>query len=177
MLDDEIRIQIPHATLIDSPEAAMAELSHAAGGDVACVYQRLGGELSGQVALLLPSRDSMLLFHSLVGQGTPLQGLDIRAFEHEAMTEIGNIIISSCVSAMADMLQRRITVSVPRYAEASIESLFEDEARESRTALVVHARLHAVRRDVEGVIMLMFSASVAGRILDAVHRIVSGAGD
>jgi len=174
LLDDEIRIQLPSVTLFDSPSAAIAALSQNASGDVACVYQRLSGELTGRVALLLPSRDSRALFHSLIGQGAPLQGVDLRAYEHEAMTEIGNIIISSCVSAMADMLQRRINVSVPRYAEASIDDLFEDEAREGQAALVIHARLKAVRRDTEGVIMLMFSASVARRILDAMQRLIGG---
>jgi chemotaxis protein CheC len=171
LLDDEIRIHVPSATVLVDPESAKSELSHGGSGEIACVYQHLGGELSGRVALLLPSRDSRVLFHSLVSQGTPLQGVDLRAFEHEAMTEIGNIIISSCVSAMADMLQQRVSVSVPRYAEASLDALFEDDARDRHAALVVHARLNAVRRDVEGVIMLMFSAGVAGRILDAVHDI------
>lgn len=174
LLDDEIRIQVPSATLYDSPAAVLAELSHSAGGEIACVYQRLSGELAGRVALLLPSRDSRVLFHSLIGQGAPLQGVDLRAFEHEAMTEIGNIIISSSVSAMADMLRQRISVSVPRYAEASIDALFEDEEHAGQAALLIHARLKAVRRDVEGVIMLMFSASVASRILEAVQRITGG---
>ncbi|MDP2809066.1 MAG: chemotaxis protein CheC [Rhodocyclaceae bacterium] len=172
LLDDEIRIQVPGAALFYNPADAIAELSQGAGGDIACVYQRLSGDLTGRVALLLPSRDGQALFHSLIGQGgAPLQGVDLRALEHEAMTEIGNIIISSCISAMADMLRSRITISVPRYAEASIEALIEDEAGEGRAALVLHARLKAVRRDVEGVIVLMFSASVASRVLDAVRRI------
>lgn len=175
LLDDEIRIQVPSATLFDSPAEVVAELSRA-GGEIACVYQRLSGELAGRVALLLPSRDSRVLFHSLIGQGAPLQGVDLRAFEHEAMTEIGNIIISSSVSAMADMLGQRIAVSVPRFAEASIDALFEDEAHEGQAALLIHARLKAVRRDVEGVIMLMFSASVASRILEAVQRITGASG-
>lgn len=170
LLDDEIRIQVPSVALYDSPAAAVEALANSASGEVACVYQRLSGELAGRVALLLPSRDSKVLFHSLIGQGAPLQGVDLRAFEHEAMTEIGNIIISSCVSAMADMLRQRILVSVPRYAEASIDTLFGDGS-EGQAALVIHARLKAVRRDVEGVIMLMFSASVASHILDALHRI------
>lgn len=174
LLDDEIRIQVPSAIVLETPEAAKAELSRSASGDIACVYQHLGGELSGRVALLLPSRDSRFLFHSLIGQGTPLQGVDLRAFEHEAMTEIGNIIISSSVSAMADMLCQRISVSVPRYAEASIDALFEDEEHAGQAALLIHARLKAVRRDVEGVIMLMFSASVASHILEAVQRITGG---
>ncbi|MBI4742157.1 MAG: chemotaxis protein CheC [Betaproteobacteria bacterium] len=193
MLDDEIRIQRPRVSLVTARQAAR-ELG-GESGDVACVYQRMSGPcsngecpkgecgrsgFSGRIMLVLPSQDSRVLFHRLIGISLPLQGVDLRSFEHEAMTEIGNIIISSCVSAMADMLRQHITVSIPRYAETRIESLFNDGEQGENSggaeqpALIVHARLHAANRSVQGVIVLAFSSNAARYILAAIRRIAGG---
>lgn len=173
LLDDEITVHVPGAELIQCADGILAELAQLGPDDeVACVYQQLSGDLTGRAALLLPTRDSRLLFHNLLGHGGSLQGLDLRACEPEAMAEIGNIIISSCVSAMADMLNERITVSVPRFVETRLGRLIEDDPGSS--ALVVRARLKAVRRDIEGLIMLMFSSDMANHVLTAVRRLSAG---
>ncbi|MDA8093441.1 MAG: chemotaxis protein CheC [Betaproteobacteria bacterium] len=173
LLDDEIRIGTPDVALCENVDEVVTALSHRPEEEVACVYQRLSGELTGQVVLLLAPRDTHALFHNLLGDGVMLHGIDVRAFEHEAMTELGNIIISSCVSAMADMLRQRIDVSIPRYSEARLDDLIEDGMGASRAVLLIQAPLQAAQREVDGVIALIFSASVAHQVLAAVRRITA----
>ncbi len=175
LLNEPIRIAVPRVELCTAEEASRH--FDAQNGDLACVYQRMSGELDGRIALLLPSRDSHLLFQNLLGDGIALQGLDLRAFEHEAMTEIGNILISSCVSAMADMLDIRITVSVPRYAEAATQGLFHDTtlAAVDQPALLIHTRLSASQRELEGAILLLLSAAAAEKVMLAVQAIILAA--
>lgn len=175
LLNEPIRIAVPRIELCTAEE--VGQHFDAQSGDLACVYQRMSGDLQGRIALLLPTRDSHLLFQNLLGDGVALQGLDLRAFEHEAMTEIGNILISSCVSAMADMLDIRIDVSVPRYAEAATQSLFRDTAVEAaeQPALLIHTRLSAAQRELEGAILLLLSASAAEKVMLAVQAIILAA--
>lgn len=176
LLNEPIQIQVPQVELASAGEA-VRRFAHG-GGEVACVYQRMSGELAGRIALLLPSRDSHLLFQDLLGTQVPLQGLDLRAYEHEALTEIGNILISSCVSAMADMLKLRIDVSVPRFAEAAAHDLFSDEAadRPDLPALLIHAHLIAKQRELDGTVLLMLSAAAAEKIMLAVQALILAAG-
>lgn len=175
LLNEPIRIAVPRVELCTASEAGTCLDNK--GGELACVYQRMSGELSGRIALLLPSGGSHLLFHDLLGHAAPLQGLDLRAFEHEAMTEIGNILISSCVSAMADMLELRIDISVPRFAEATARDLFNDTApdREDAPALLIHTRLTAARRELEGSIVLLLSAAAADKVMRAIQALILAA--
>lgn len=172
LLCEPIRIAVPSVELCSAAEA----IQHfdANSGELACVYQRMSGELNGRVALLLPTRDSHLLFQNLLGAGTVLQGLDLRAFEHEAMTEIGNILISSCVSAMADMLEMRIDISVPRFAEANAQSLFFDTEASlaEQPALLIHTRMTASQRELEGTILLLLSAAAAEKVMLAIQALI-----
>ncbi|MBU1666315.1 MAG: chemotaxis protein CheC [Gammaproteobacteria bacterium] len=176
LLNEPIHIAVPRVELCSASEAS-GKCLDSKSGELACVYQRMSGELTGRIALLLPSGNSHLLFQDLLGHAAPLQGLDLRAFEHEAMTEIGNILISSCVSAMADMLELRIDVSVPRYAEATAQDLFNDTApdREEQPALLIHTRLTAARRDLEGSIVLLLSAAAAEKVMFAVQALILAA--
>lgn len=179
LLDEPIRIAVPSVELC-TVEEAMRHLVPGGDdnpGEIACVYQRMSGELAGRIALLLPSREYHLLFQNLLGRNASLQGLDLRAYEHEAMTEIGNILISSCVSAMADMLAVRIDVSVPRFTEATAHDLFTDEAADSseQPALLIHASLSAAERELDGAIMLMLSAAAAEKVMLAVQALILAA--
>ncbi len=175
LLNEPIRIAVPRVELCTASEAGRYLENNS--GELACVYQRMSGELNGRIALLLPSRGSQLLFQELLGHAAPLHALDLRAFEHEAMTEIGNILISSCVSAMADMLELRIDVSVPRYAEATAQDLFNDAAldRAEPPALLIHTELTAARRGLEGRILLMLSAAAAEKVMFAVQALILAA--
>lgn len=172
LMNEPIRIAVPRVELCTAEEAARQ--LDPQGGSLACIYQRMSGELVGRIALLLPTRDSHLLFQNLLGSSAALQGLDLRAYEHEAMTEIGNILISSCVSAMADMLNMRIDVSVPHFAEASAQSLLGDagEVGPGQPALLIHARLTAAERELEGAILLLLSAAAAERVMQAIQTLI-----
>lgn len=178
LLGEPIHIEVPEVELLPLSEAS--QRLGLGSGEIACVYQRMSGDLWGRVALLLPTRDSSLLLHGLIGPQAPLQGLDLRAFEHEALAEIGNILISSCVSAMADMLGLRIDLSQPRYTEASLMALYSDETAATtepagptnlaeQTAMVVHARMRAHQREQEAAILLLLSTSAADRVMQAVQ--------
>jgi chemotaxis protein CheC len=69
------------------------------------------GELCGLVAILLPRGARELLASSLLGGITA--GDREEAFA-SALRELGNIVASRTISAMADLLGSRILLSVPR---------------------------------------------------------------
>lgn len=179
LLGEPIHIEVPEVELLSLGEAS--QRLGLDGGGIACVYQRMSGDLHGRVALLLPSRDSSLLLRGLLGPQASLQGLDLRAYEHEALAEIGNILISSCVSAMADMLRLRIDLSQPHYAEADLMGLYEDEptgtlGMAGHTAMVVHARMRAHQREQEASILLLLSTAAAERVIHAVQTMILAGG-
>lgn len=167
MLDDEIYMEIPKVELLTSGEISDVLMLEA--GEVECIYQQLNGDLSGRVALLLHSQGSRQLLHALIGEQSGLQGMDMRSYEHEAMLEIGNILISSCISTMADMLRLSLTLSVPQYAETSMSDLVSEASEGSegaeQPALLVHARIVASRNSMAGHVVLMLSARVVDRLL------------
>ncbi len=47
----------------------------------------------------------------MVGEHLSLE--DILELEHEALAEIGNIILNACIATIANLLQRSLTMSLP----------------------------------------------------------------
>jgi len=78
---------------------------------------------------------------------------------------------------MADMLELRIDVSVPRFAEASAQDMFNDATldRAEQPALLIQARLTATRRELEGTILLMLSAAAAEKVMFAIQALILAA--
>jgi chemotaxis protein CheC len=66
------------------------------------------GDLTGLVAIVLPASDRDLAVELMVGQADPGSGL-----AESALRELGNIIASQTVSAIADSLDATILLSVP----------------------------------------------------------------
>jgi chemotaxis protein CheC len=173
ILDDEIHMQIPKVELL--PFESAAEILNISGG-VECVYQRVDGELHGRAALLLHPQDSRRLLHALIGEELSLGGMDLRSFSHEAILEVGNIIISSCVSTIADLLSLHLRLSVPQYTETELGDLIFAPGQNTadQAALLVHAQLEAGRRGMAGHVLLVFSADAASHLLAILNQLTSG---
>lgn len=129
-------------------------------GSLVCIEQELSGALHGHVCLLLPAQDARLLFQALTGPAG-------KAAPADAQKEIGNILISSCVSAIADMLGLAIHIGAPRPVD--IARWRDGLAQEQRPMLLIHARLAADRHNLEGGLLLLLSATAAEKVMLAIQ--------
>jgi chemotaxis protein CheY-P-specific phosphatase CheC len=104
--------------------------------DTAVLFEA-DGEMAGMVAILLtePSRDAI---------GTLLlggeNGRDLHAVE-SALREVGNIIASHTVSAMADALSVRILLSVPTLVMSDASTVLAERIRERGAAICIASPL------------------------------------
>lgn len=173
LISDTVEMRVPQVQLV-AYEALPALLDLDAAQDVVCVRQDVGGALAGQVLLFFHSDDSRHLVQALIGPMPLGVDIDLRRFEQEAMTEIGNIVISACVSAIADFFDAAIRLKPPGYAEGALCEVLGLGAQapgRARAALVIHCGLRALRRAVSGTLVITFSTedmhSLLGR-LDAI---------
>lgn len=166
LLEDDIEMTTPSVRVVEYDELQQA-LQLDGKTTVAAVWQQLTGNVEGTSMLLFPTEDSRVLVHALVGPPSMHSAgeADLRAIEHEAMMEIGNIIISSATAVIADMLGQDIRMSMPRYAEATLPDLMAQRDREHTgqeiQVIIMNTRLKAMQREIEGrMVMLMSVTSV-----------------
>ena len=163
LLKDEIDMHVPHVEIIPA-ELAADQLGIKKDQRVICVQQSIDGALGGEALLFFHDEDSASLINSLLGDLANYAPItEKREFEHEAMMEIGNIIISACLGTLANFLKEEIILSVPRYSENTAESIIsiniaELESPDKKTALMaITTILEASNRDVTGTLIIMYT--------------------
>jgi len=168
LLDDQILIDIPHIQVLELDQVAEA-LDADAAETVCGVVQRMQGMAHGAALLVFHTEEAQTLLKALVGAVPSLLAEDMRKFEHEAISEIGNIIISSSVSTMADLLQGEIELSIPEYIEDRIDALIHPYIVGSSPGqilvVVMRANLRASQRAVSGSLVMLLGVNFVGRLL------------
>lgn len=175
LLNDEILVSIPTARVVESDNFFSAlGLDHQ--DDAVCAGQPLSGGLVGYSLLLLPLDQSRTLISSLIGNKPLLDGADMRIFEDEAMTEIANIIISSAITVMADLLKIEIHLGAPTHGKKSVDALFTRSHVSETThhAIILDARLNAPNKKVGGSLVLALTVDSMSAMLARLHNFASG---
>ncbi len=94
------------------------------------VFFELNGDFSGGVALLLEPDSRDRVVRSFLGVGREGDVESDTAFS--AFCELGNIVASRAISAVADILGARIVLSLPNHATESAEVALESWISERR---------------------------------------------
>jgi len=125
-------------------------------GELATVHQIFMGNIAGDAILVLEyenaSRLAALLTHGDVGRDGRLD-----QSAREVLTEVGNVILSSCLSAFGDMLHVSVTFSVPRIHVESLEGMLRSikvESNELQYTLLAATRFRLTEGEVGGYLMI-----------------------
>ncbi len=160
LLNDTVKMTVPkviHGKLDNLPNMLESDPGKVFVG----VEQELQGLLTAKITFLFFSEDSAALAQDLIGQNQVIEpSVDMRALQYDAITEIGNIVIASCIKAMSDVFEGKIALSLPIYAEGPFNDLlcFPDKTQKNEVyVLVMKTELQAVRRNVSGAIVLLIS--------------------
>ena len=175
MVGEQVILSVPSLELMT--RAAAAKLIREKENEhLVAVCQDFEGAFSGRAPLIFPEDSSLALVHAVAGG--PLVGDDVHLMEEEALAETGNIVLNGCLASMANMLQRRLTLSLPRVVRGNGGSLFEapESGGEARVVLFLYINFAINDRNVRGYIaMLMDLPSIEilkGLVNDFIARAV-----
>lgn len=161
MVGEQIHLSVPRVALV-SREKAIATLGEGNPDTLVGVHQVFEGDIVGRALLLFPDTKSLELVRAVAGPELSLE--EIIELEHEALAEIGNVILNGCLATMANMLQRSLKMSLPEILRGDASKFFSlsplPEAGEVVMLLYIDFALRS--RDIRGYIaMLMDMPSLA----------------
>ena len=138
-----VGIEVPRAKLIEF--GAIAELVGGHEEPVVGVATDITGELGGGLLLLMPVEGARGLAGALLGARAGEGPLSDEA--RSALSEVGNILCSACLSAIATAFGLSLLPSVPRLAEdmagAVLEEVVSPMSERADRALVLETRFSA----------------------------------
>lgn len=160
LLNSEILISIPEINLMNQGVVDHQKLF---GSDqtLAYVYQNLSQDIDGRAVLVFQREHTSLLTQAVIGKAPKMTAKEIRACEREAMLEIGNIIITSCISAIVNMLSKEVKLSVPFYDEDKIISLLDNQIKNvsefSQDIIMIATKLETSNQEISGKLLLILT--------------------
>jgi chemotaxis protein CheC len=168
MVSEQVFLSVPSVAVVSRGRAA--ELIAALKSEhLIAVRQAFDGEFSGRALLIFPESNSLELVRAVAGDHLSLD--DILELEHEALAEIGNIILNGCIATIANLLQRSLRMSLPEIVRGVGPEFFELPASaEDDVVLFIHINFSLKGREVSGYIALVMdvpSLAVVKLLVDA----------
>ncbi|MGQ9369616.1 chemotaxis protein CheX [Azospirillum sp. ST 5-10] len=180
LIGGEVAMSVPAVDIVPRTEAAERLMTEFAERLVA-VLESFEGALSGSAILVFPERNSLELVRAALPGDLDLD--HIFELEQEALSEIGNIVLNNCLSAVANLLGARLETALPRVVYGSGREIFDQcgvAGGGEAMAVVFYIRFHVRTTDVMGKIVIALdvasAAELRARTADYVARMSGGAG-
>jgi len=135
MISDEVKLSVPGVEFVSRLDATKI-IGEKAKSDVSGVHQNFQGAFGGDAMLLFPEDQSLELVRAVLQQDDMTLN-DLTDMEQEAMTEIGNVILNSCLCSMADMFSNEIQGEIPEFVKGSLKQVFSAEGGLEHSEAVV----------------------------------------
>ena len=112
IVNEEVTMSVPTIQFQTRADCART-LANREGRRICAITQHYEGAFNTEAILMFPEDKSIEIVRLMVGQSLPMEALS--EMEQEAMSEIGNIILNSCMATLANASGRELSGSLPSY--------------------------------------------------------------
>lgn len=172
MLDDEVKLSIPSVELLSRQEAA-AHIEADPHKRIVAIKQHFEGSFWGNVFLLFPKDKSLDLVKALMKEELTYDMLT--ELEQDALMEVGNVILNSCLSTLADVLMKaEVSSGLPVFMIGSAQEVLDATvplAEEIVMFLRMDFKLHS--NNICGYVAFILDISSINRFKTSVNEYVS----
>jgi chemotaxis protein CheC len=166
-----------HRVVLDVPNVEIypvSELTARLAGflpaELASVHQVFTGTLTGDALLLLNYEGAVMLANLLTDDALFSQRLNKSA--REVLTEVGNILLNACLGVFGNMLEVRVSFSVPRLHLETLGSLVKSliiDKEELRYALVIYTAFRLRDSSISGFLVIALSVVSLDRLIQEIE--------
>jgi chemotaxis protein CheC len=167
-----------HRVILDVPKVAIypvseltARLAEFLPAELASVHQVFTGPITGDALLLLNYDGAVSLTELLTDEYLRSHRLSESA--REVLTEVGNILLNACLGVFGNLLQVRISFSVPRLHMETLGTLMRSliiDKEELRYALVIYTAFRVRDSAISGYLVIALSVVSLDRLIQEVEK-------
>ena len=167
-----------HRVVLDVPKVEIYPVSELSvrlaeflPSELASVHQVFTGPLTGDALLLLNYDGAVTLTDLLTDEAFHSRRLNESA--REVLTEVGNILLNACLGVFGNLLEVRVSFSVPRLHLETLGSLVKSliiDKEELRYALVVYTAFRLRDSAISGFLVIALSVVSLDRLIQEVEN-------
>lgn len=170
MVGEQVLLSVPTVMVVSRADAAH-RFGEATNGLLVAVSQAFHGDVSGRALLIFPEKNSLELVRAVTVGGLSLE--DILELEHEALAEIGNIILNACIATVANLLKRSLMMSLPEIIRGTSARLFDLAVSQGDdVVLFVHIDFCIKGRQITGYVAMIMDFTSLTSLKDLIDEFI-----
>ncbi len=127
------------------------------------------GAFTTEAILMFPEDKSLDIVRLMVGESVPLK--ELTEMEQEAMSEIGNIILNSCIGTLANIFSQELHGSLPQYHLGTSEEILTASGGLGNTVvLMLHIDFVLEKHQIHGYVAFILDMSALHDLREQVDR-------
>jgi chemotaxis protein CheC len=175
IVNEAVRMSVPSISFIPRADAARLLGKNDGVPDRICgVSQHFDGAFETEAILMFPEDKSLEIVRLMVGEAVPLK--ELTEMEQEAMCEIGNIMLNSCVGTLANIFQRELQGSLPQYhVGTSDEILTATGSAADSVVLMLHIDFLLEKHQILGYVAFVLDISALHDLKEQINLYIARA--
>ncbi|MDQ1816292.1 chemotaxis protein CheC [Massilia sp. CCM 9210] len=168
IVNEEVTMSVPSISFLNRAEAAEM-LGNKDSARVCGVSQHYEGAFKTEAILMFPEDKSLDIVRLMVGESVPLK--ELTEMEQEALSEIGNIILNSCVGTLANIFAQELSGSLPEYHVGTSEEILSATGGLGDTVvLMLHIDFILEKHQIHGYVAFILDLTALQDLQDQVDR-------
>jgi len=149
IVNETVTMSVPAISFLTRAVAAKLLDSRGSGkGRICGISQHYSGAFETEAILMFPEEKSQEIVRLMVGDAITQD--ELSAMEQEAMSEIGNILLNSCVGSLANLLGHELHGSLPDYHVGYSEEILAQAGSGETAVLMLHIEFVIERHQIAG---------------------------
>lgn len=173
LVGKEVLLQVPEASILPVAEAQAVISGEVGESELSAVFMNLSGGFDGRAFLLFPDTNSLELVRAFVGEDVPLESLE--DLERDALMEVGNLVLNSCLATIADSIGTGIATGLPDFCRTRVnDGLLTTTGVQDGFAVFVKVKFDIRDIQVTGFIALIMGVHSIETLKTALADFVGG---
>lgn len=175
IVGEEVKLSVPSVQLLSRKQAA-AHFQNGSNERIAAIKQQFQGPFWGEALLLFPQTKSLELVRTLVKADLPPEAL--LELEQDALLEVGNIILNSCLASLANILTHELHTELPTYISGSAEEILNNnEANHEEIVMFLRMDFSVRTKEIDGYVAFILEIPSIEQFKLSVDHYLSPFGD
>ena len=134
------------------------------------IQENFTGSFSGEAFLIFPEKQSMSLVAAILGTADIAE--NISEVAREALMEIGNIILNSCLGTICNLLGYTVETSLPMFENWHLEGHEQDD----KSGIFVRIEFQMEKTGTTGYLVIFMSQSSQETLYAGISKLVESYG-
>ena len=172
IVHEEVTMSVPLITFQSRAEVAQ-ELGGPEARRICAVTQTYQGAFNTEAMLMFPEEKSLEIVRLMVGQSVTME--ELSEMEQEAMSEIGNIILNSCMSTLANISGKELHGSLPIYRIGTGDHILGSSGNQwNGLVLTLKIDFNIEKHEINGYVAFLLDMSALNELQAYLDQYLSG---